>query len=82
MFDPMTFPIARSGAPFVAAIMLTRSSGAEVPNAIIVSPITSVEILRRFAIEAAPSTRRSAPFKRITKPTMNNIYTSADSSMG
>lgn len=81
MFDPIALPIARSGLPPTAATMLTRSSGADVPNATIVRPITNGEILSLFAIEEAPLIIKSAPFSRITKPTRNNAYGMRDSSM-
>ena len=40
MLLPITLPIAISGAESIAAKMPTASSGAEVPNAITVAPIT------------------------------------------
>ena len=42
---PTTFPMAMSVSPDNAAIQLTTSSGADVPKATIVSPITRVEML-------------------------------------
>ena len=57
IFDPTTLPIAISGFPLKAACILTRSSGAEVPKATIVIPITSGEILNLEAIDTAPLTR-------------------------
>ena len=38
---PIILPIASSGAPSRAARMATASSGAEVPNARIVAPMTN-----------------------------------------
>ncbi len=40
MFEPTTFPTARSISFFLAAIMLVISSGSEVPTAIIVAEMT------------------------------------------
>ncbi len=39
---PTTLPTARSGVPFSAETRLTKSSGADVPAATIVSPINTV----------------------------------------
>ena len=52
---PITFPTARSVFPFAAEKRLTVSSGAEVPKATIVRPITISETLSFFAIDAEPS---------------------------
>ena len=82
MFEPIAFPIARSGLPLRTARMLTRSSGAEVPKAIIVSPITSVDMLNFLAIEDAPSTRRSAPLSNAINPTTKSAYGMKGSNMG
>ena len=60
---PTTLPIAISELPFKADTTLTVNSGAEVPNATIVSPITKLEILKRLATEAAPSVKALAPTK-------------------
>ena len=46
IFDPITFPSAISGCPVTAAPKLTINSGAEVPKATIVRPITNDEILK------------------------------------
>ena len=53
--------------------MMTAASGAEVPMATIVSPITIAGTLNFFAIEAAPSTNKSAPFISKKKPTIKSI---------
>src|SRR3989338_1565884 len=55
------------------AKILTINSGAEVPNATIVSPITSAETPRRLAREEAPSTSKPAPLMSAAKPTKNRI---------
>ena len=70
ILDPTTFPIAISLLPLIAAERLTASSGALVPNATIVSPITIVGMCIRFAIDEAPSTKKSAPFTSSTNPTI------------
>ena len=41
---PTTFPIAMSALPFSAETTLTVNSGADVPKATIVNPITKLEI--------------------------------------
>jgi len=56
------------------AIILTNSSGDEVPKATTVRPITKSEIFSLLAIEEEPSTRKSAPFISRTKPNTNNMY--------
>ena len=48
--------------------MLTVSSGAEVPKATIVRPITKFEMRNRLAKAAAPSVRASAPTRISTNP--------------
>lgn len=65
ILDPTIFPIVIPVAPLRLAEILTTNSGAEVPNATIVSPIIRSEILSFLAIEEAPSTKRSAPLMRI-----------------
>ena len=62
------FPIVISAFPANAAVILTAASGAEVPIATIVNPITNCGIPNFAAILAAPSTNQSAPFTSITKP--------------
>ena len=59
---PMTFPraISGSGTSLRAAERLTMSSGADVPKATIVRPITRGLILKSAAILEAPSTSQSA----------------------
>lgn len=66
---PKIFPSASSELPEKLANKFTISSGKDVPNDTIVRPITISEILNRLPIEDAPSTRKSAPLIRITKPT-------------
>ncbi len=69
---PKTFPTVISALPFNAAVILTAVSGALVPIATIVRPITSCGIPNFSAIPAAPSTNQSAPFTSITKPSASN----------
>ena len=70
MFDPTTLPTARSGLPFSADTKLTNSSGAEVPAATIVSPMTISGMCMPRASDAAPSVRRSAPHTTRAMPMM------------
>src|SRR5690606_26927666 len=51
------------------AIKLTASSGSDVPNATKVKPIASGDTLKRLAIEADDSTKKSAPFTKKKNPT-------------
>ncbi len=46
MLEPITFPIDMSGEPVKAEYELISNSGAEVPNATMVSPTTKDEILK------------------------------------
>ena len=55
--------VSRSRVPGV-----TKSSGVEVPKATTVIPIAKSEILKRRAMDAAPSTRRLAPFTSARNP--------------
>jgi hypothetical protein len=70
------FPSAISDEPDLAANRFTKSSGVEVPNATIVSPITREGIPNRFESEAEPFTRRSAPFSKKITPNMNKSCSS------
>jgi hypothetical protein len=71
IFDQIIFPSTISLASFTLPITFTTNSGADVPNATIVSPITKSDICNFFANDDAPSTRKSAPFiKRINHRTM------------
>ena len=74
MLLPKIFPIAISVFPFMLANILTINSGADVPKATMVRPITMFEIFNFFATDADPLTNKSAPFISIKKPTMNNAY--------
>ena len=57
MFDPTTLPIAIPETPSKAACRETNSSGAEVPNATIVSPMINGSIDSFSARPTAPRTR-------------------------
>jgi len=71
---PTTLPTAMSALPFRADDTLTVSSGAEVPKATIVRPITMEGIRNRLATDAAPSVRQLAPIKmRSNPPISSNI---------
>ena len=69
---PTTFPTAISALPTIAEEILTAASGAEVPIATIVRPITSCGIPAFVATLALPSTNTSAPLDNNTKPKANN----------
>ncbi len=68
--DPTTLPRAISLFPFRAAIMEVASSGALVPTAIIVKPISVSERLKLVAILTAPSTRILPPMSSDSIPPM------------
>ena len=68
MLLPTTFPIEISAFPLIAALMLTAASGMDVPIATMVRPITICGILNLFAMLEAPSTKKSAPLAKNTKP--------------
>jgi hypothetical protein len=66
IFDPTIFQIAIAVFHSNALITFTTSSGAEVPKATMVRPITSPLIQNFFAIELAQSTSISAHLIRRT----------------
>jgi len=59
--EPNTFPIDNALCPFIAAFMLTTSSGALVPMETMVSPMISGLTPSRAAKDDAPETSHSAP---------------------
>ena len=61
MLEPTTLPTEMSAWPRNAAFTVTANSGAEVPNATMVRPMTSSDIPSRLAKCAAPSTSQTAP---------------------
>ena len=73
MLLPTTLPIAIALLPSMEEITLTISSGALVPKATIVSPISNLGTLKFKAVLDAPSTRTSAPFTNITNPNISSI---------
>ncbi len=68
MLLPTTLPRAMSEAPVKLARTLTASSGALVPKATTVRPITNGEMPKAEARREAPRTRASAPTTRKTAP--------------
>ena len=74
IFDPTTLLMAISLLPARAALMLTEASGALVPMATMVSPITTLGTFRIWAREELPSTKKSAPLIKRTNPTTSNTY--------
>lgn len=81
MLLPMTLPRSISVLPSTIDVMETASSGAPVPKATIVRPISCFDILKLEATLDAPSTSQSAPLIKITKPPTkskicNNIFVS------
>ena len=72
-FEPTTLATLISFCPDNEDVILTAASGALVPIATMVSPIVIDGILNFLAIEAAPSTNKSAPFIRKKKPIIKRI---------
>ena len=72
ILEPMTLPTAKSGVPLRAETRLTNSSGAEVPAATMVRPMTISDMFTLRATAEAPSTRRSAPHSTRTTPAIIN----------
>lgn len=70
MFDPRALPMANSGSPSQAEAAEENISGAEVPNATIVSPIIRGETPQFRASAEAPNTNLSAPQIRPINPRM------------
>lgn len=73
---PKIFPMAIPESPFRLELMFTTSSGAEVPKATIVSPITISEMLNLLAVEDAQLTSISAPLIKNTNPRINSAMVS------
>ena len=71
MLLPTIFPIVISALPPTDDEILTAASGALVPMATIVSPITICGIPNLVAIPAAPLTNQSAPLISMAKPNAN-----------
>ena len=81
MFEPVTLLTASVLLCAMDAATLTAVSGSEVPIATIVSPMISDGTLKRFATLELPSTNRSAPFTRNTKPTMRQSSTTINGAL-
>jgi len=69
---PTTLPNAMSALPVQAEMALTAISGALVPNATTVSPMTTGDTPMRAASHTAPRTSNSAPKINSTSPMMKN----------
>ena len=75
MLLPTTLPKLKPEFPETAESTFTTSSGEEVPNATIVSPITRLEIFFFLATAEAPLTSQLAPkIKGINPNTENNRF--------
>ena len=68
---PITLPTAMALLPVHEEVMETAASGALVPNATIVRPTIIVGIFKSEATLLAPSTKKSDPLIKNTKPTSN-----------
>ena len=68
MLLPNTFPSPTLEWSTSTAVVVTRSSGKEVPSDTTVRPTTRGEILSLYAREEAPATNRSAPIASPAKP--------------
>ena len=70
IFEPTTLPMAIPELPLSAETMLITSSGAEVPKATIVRPITRSLTPQRRARSEAPSVSQLAPKSINASPTI------------
>ena len=68
MLLPMTLPRSISVLPLTIEVIETASSGAPVPKATMVRPMSCLLTLKLEAIDEAPSTSQSAPLIKMTKP--------------
>ena len=73
IFEPITFHSASSVCHLIAESIFTNNSGADVPNATIVKPITSGEIPNLFAKLEAHVTNISAHLMSTINPITRNI---------
>lgn len=71
MFEPNTFEIARSRDPFIADLILTISSGADVANETTVIPINSLGIPNFIEIDTADFNNRFPPIINTINPKIN-----------
>lgn len=74
ILDPKTFPKAISGCPPNAALVLTNNSGADVPNATIVNPITKEDNFSCLAMSDAELTKKFPDKINRAKPPINIKY--------
>ena len=70
---PMTLPSNMSVLPLMREEIDTASSGAPVPKATMVRPMSCLLTLKFDATDDAPETSQSAPLISRTKPTTSNI---------
>ena len=70
MFEPITLPSTISVEPSDKALIEIANSGADVPKATIVKPISAFGTLQFAAVDDAPSTNQSAPLINNTNPTI------------
>ena len=68
MFEPTTFPNARSGYPAKAERTLTMSSGSEVAKETTVIPIINFGMANRFEVPTAARNNHSPPTTSPTSP--------------
>ena len=73
IFEPMAVPRAISSFPFKTADMPTNTSGADVPAAMRVSPMTRSPTPKCLAITDAWSTNLFAPHTRIVMPASSRM---------
>ena len=71
MLLPTTFPIKMSVLPPIREEKETANSGAPVPKATIVRPMSNLLTLKFDAADDAPSTNQSAPLMRRANPIIN-----------
>ena len=71
MLLPITLPRSMSVLPLIMEVIETASSGAPVPKATMVRPISCLLTLKLDATLEAPSTSQSAPLIKMTKPPTN-----------
>ena len=70
IFEPMIFPKTNPPKPSNAALIPTKSSGADVPNATIVTPITAGDTARLKLSTVAARTSKSPLTNKTTIPTV------------
>ena len=72
IFEPTALPTDKDELSFNAAVILTISSGKEVPPATITTPIANKETFNFLPRLTEPLIINSAPKTRNIKPTINN----------